>query len=129
MSAHTIPSPVAVKAPSLTARFVRVLPGVGFLFGIGLLGKLLEHTFTRLRTAYPGVPFPHLEYVLWAILLGLAIGNTFGVAPFLRAGIATYELWLKLGIVLVGARFVLQDISGAGCCGTSAVVISDASAR
>lgn len=80
------------------------------LFGIGLLGKLLEHTFTRLRASHPGVPFPHLEYVLWAILLGLAIGNTVGVAPFLRAGVATYELWLKLGIVLVGARFLLQDV-------------------
>jgi uncharacterized integral membrane protein (TIGR00698 family) len=110
MSAHTIPSPVAVKAPSLTAQFLRVLPGVGLLFGIGLLGKLLEHTFANLRVAYPSIPFPHLEYVLWAILLGLAIGNAFGVAPLFRTGVATYELWLKLGIVLVGARFLLQDI-------------------
>ena len=110
MSAHTIPSPVAVEAPSLTARFLRVLPGIGLLFGIGFLGKLLEHTFAQLRTSYPGVPFPHLEYVLWAILLGLGIGNTLGVASLFRAGVATYELWLKLGIVLVGARFVLQDI-------------------
>ena len=96
MSAHTLPSPVAVQTPSLTTRFLRVLPGVGLLFGIGFLGKLLEHTFAHLRTAYPSMPFPHLEYVLWAILLGLAIGNTLGVAPFLRAGVATYELWLKL---------------------------------
>ena len=27
-----------------------------------------------------------------------------------RPGVATYELWLKLGIVLVGARFLLQDV-------------------
>jgi uncharacterized integral membrane protein (TIGR00698 family) len=110
MSAHTIPSPVAAPALSLTTRFLRVLPGIGLLFGIGLLGKLLEHILTQLRTTYPSVPFPHLEYVLWAILLGLAIGNTFGVAPFFRQGVATYELWLKLGIVLVGTRFVLQDV-------------------
>jgi len=108
VSTRTIP--IAVPAPSLTTQFLRVLPGVALLFGIGLMGKLLEHTFTHLRTAYPAIPFPHLEYVLWAILLGLAIGNTVGVAPFLHAGVATYELWLKLGIVLVGARFLLQDI-------------------
>jgi uncharacterized integral membrane protein (TIGR00698 family) len=87
-----------------------VLPGVGLLFGIGLLGKLLEHTSVVLRTTHPGIPFPHLEYVLWAILLGLAVSNTIGVAPIFRIGVATYELWLKLGIVLVGARFLLQDI-------------------
>src|SRR5215472_16953016 len=110
MSTHTIPSPMVAPALSLTARFLRVLPGIGLLFGIGLLGKLLERTFAQLRTTYPGVPFPHLEYVLWAILLGLMIGNTLGVARPLRPGVATYELWLKLGIVLVGARFVLQDI-------------------
>ncbi|MEG9435738.1 putative sulfate exporter family transporter [Edaphobacter sp. HDX4] len=108
MSVQTIP--VTAPSPSLSARFLGVLPGVALLFGIGLLGKLFEHTSTVLRTTYPSIPFPHLEYVLWAILLGLFIGNTWGVAPLFRAGVATYELWLKLGIVLVGARFLLQDI-------------------
>ncbi|WP_260704822.1 YeiH family protein [Edaphobacter flagellatus] len=110
MSAHTIPAPIEAPASSLAARFLRVLPGIVLLFGIGLLGKLLEHTFTHLRATYPSIPFPHLEYVLWAILLGLAIGNTLGVASIFRPGVATYELWLKLGIVLVGTRFLLQDI-------------------
>lgn len=110
MSAHTISSPVAIPTPSLTARFLRVMPGLVLLFGIGLLGKLLDHTFAQLRAAHPGIPFPHLEYVLWAILLGLAVSNTIGVAEVFRSGVATYELWLKLGIVLVGARFLLQDI-------------------
>jgi len=99
---------MAVVAPSLTTRLLRVLPGVALLFGIGFLGKFLEHTFTHLRTDYPGIPFPHLEYVLWAILLGLAIGNTLGVAPLFRPGVATYELWLKLGIVFVGACLLLS---------------------
>ncbi|HEU4635726.1 MAG TPA: putative sulfate exporter family transporter, partial [Edaphobacter sp.] len=108
MSVQTVP--VSAPAPSLSTRFLRVLPGVLLLFGIGLLGKLLEHSSVVLRTTHPGFPFPHLEYVLWAILLGLAIGNTFGVAKFFQPGVATYELWLKLGIVLVGARFLLQDI-------------------
>jgi len=108
VSVQTIP--VSAPAPSLSARFLRVLPGVALLFGIGLLGKLLEHSSVVLRATHPGIPFPHLEYVLWAIVLGLAVGNTVGVAPFFRPGVATYELWLKLGIVLVGARFLLQDI-------------------
>ncbi len=108
MSVQTIP--IAAPVPSLSTRIVRVLPGIALLFGIGLLGKLLEHTFTHLRTQYPGIPFPHLEYVLWAIVLGLAVGNTVGVPRIFRDGVTTYELWLKLGIVLVGGRFLLQDV-------------------
>ncbi len=57
-----------------------------------------------------GIPFPHVEYVLWAIILGLIVANTLEIPHFLRAGIATYELWLKLGIVLIGARFLLGDM-------------------
>lgn len=122
MSVRAIPSPVATPAQSLTARLLRVLPGVALLFGIGLLAKLLEHTFIQLRRAHPGIPFPHIEYVLWAILLGLVIGNTLGVAKLFKPGVLTYELWLKLGIVLVGARFLLQDILHIG--GLSLILVA-----
>ncbi len=48
--------------------------------------------------------------MLWAILIGLLITNTFGLPRIFRAGVATYEFWLKVGIVLLGARFLLGDI-------------------
>jgi uncharacterized integral membrane protein (TIGR00698 family) len=53
---------------------------------------------------------PNIEYVLWAILLGLVISNTLGVPAMFRAGVATYEFWLKTGIVLLGARFLIGDV-------------------
>ena len=108
MSSYAIPSPAVTSVPP-TRRFLSVLPGVLLLFGIGLLGKLLEHLFTIARTQYH-LPAPHIEYVLWAIILGLIISNGIGLAPIFRPGVATYELWLKLGIVLVGAKFILQDV-------------------
>jgi uncharacterized integral membrane protein (TIGR00698 family) len=83
---------------------------MALLFGIGLLGKLLENAETLFHARYPQLAVPHIEYVLWAIVLGLLISNTVGVAPAFRAGVATYELWLKLGIVLIGAKFLLQDV-------------------
>ncbi len=86
-----------------------LLPGTALLFGIGALGKGLESLSTWLRSAH-GLPAPHIEYVLWAILLGLALSNTVGVPRVFRPGIATYELWLKLGIVLVGAKFLFADM-------------------
>ena len=116
MTTQTMPMPSATETPSSPAqksanshRLAAYLPGIGLLFGIGLLGKLIEHTFAVLRTHYH-LPLPQIEYVLWAIILGLLVSNTFGVPSLFRPGVATYELWLKLGIVLVGARFLLQDI-------------------
>src|SRR5207244_12433994 len=53
---------------------------------------------------------PNIESVLSAILFGLIIANTVGVAQVFRPGIATYEVWLKSGIVLLGARFLLGDV-------------------
>lgn len=101
--------------PALAARASRprellaLLPGTALLFGIGLAGKSLESLGAWLRTAHH-VPFPHIEYVLWDIILGLLVSNTKGVPLVFRPGVATYELWLKLGIVLVGAKFLFGDV-------------------
>jgi uncharacterized integral membrane protein (TIGR00698 family) len=108
VSTQTIPA-IPITTPAWPVRLIQMLPGIALLFGIGLLGKLLEHTFTVLRLRYH-LLLPQIEYVLWAILLGLLISNTVGVARFFRPGVATYELWLKLGIVFVGARFLMQDV-------------------
>ena len=48
--------------------------------------------------------------MLWAILFGVVIANTVGLPKVFRAGVATYEFWLKAGIILLGARFILGDI-------------------
>ena len=117
MSTQTIPMPIAADSASVPAAGVapkpasplEYLPGVALLFGIGLLGKLIEHIFTVLRTQHH-IPLPQIEYVLWAIILGLIVSNAFRLPEIFRPGVATYELWLKLGIVLVGARFLLQDV-------------------
>jgi len=66
--------------------------------------------------------FPNIEYVLWAIVLGLVISNTIGVPEIFRSGMATYEFWLKAGIVLLGARFLLGDILKLG--GVSLVLVA-----
>ena len=53
---------------------------------------------------------PNIEYVLWAIVFGLVVSNTVGVPKVFRKGVETYEFWLKVGIVLLGVRFLLGDI-------------------
>ena len=93
----------------LLARLARLLPGIALLFVIGYAGKVAEQVLRRYGTAHH-LALPNIEYVLWAILFGLIIANTVGVAQVFRPGIATYEVWLKSGIVLLGARFLLGDV-------------------
>src|SRR5207237_2829896 len=57
---------------------------------------------------------PNIEYVLWAIVFGLIVSNIVGVPDIFREGVDTYEFWLKVGIVLLGVRFVLGDVARLG---------------
>jgi uncharacterized integral membrane protein (TIGR00698 family) len=90
-------------------QFFRVIPGVLLLAAVGYAGKLLERNVGTYAKAHHWT-FPNIEYVLWAILIGLAISNTVGVPQIFRSGVATYEFWLKAGIVLLGSRFLLGDV-------------------
>lgn len=90
-----------------------LLPGLLLLFVVGYGGKFIEQFIARYGKAHHFV-LPNIEYVLWAILIGLVIANTTGVPEICRRGVATYEFWLKTGIVLLGARFILGDIEKLG---------------
>jgi uncharacterized integral membrane protein (TIGR00698 family) len=90
-------------------RFLAVVPGVLLLTIVGFAGKLIEQSIARYSKTHH-VTLPNIEYVLWAILLGMLISNTVGVSGVFKPGIATYEFWLKIGIVLLGARFLLGDV-------------------
>jgi uncharacterized integral membrane protein (TIGR00698 family) len=79
------------------------------LAAVGYAGKFIEQFVAHYGKAHHLV-LPNIEYVLWAIVIGLAISNTVGVPALFRAGVATYEFWLKIGIVLLGARFLVGDV-------------------
>ena len=95
--------------PSEHSTLLGLLPGIVLLFVVGYAGKFVEH-FLNTWTKARHITFPNIEYVLWAILFGIVIANTVGVAHIFRSGVATYEFWLKLGIILLGARFILGDV-------------------
>jgi len=102
-----MPARVAAQ-PTRRRRLLALLPGIALLFGLGLAGKGLESLGHYLTARH--IYFPHIEYVLWAIILGLLVSNLFTIPQIFRPGIGTYELWLKLGIVLVGAKFLFADV-------------------
>jgi uncharacterized integral membrane protein (TIGR00698 family) len=54
-----------------------------------------------------------LEYVLWALVIGLMISNTVGLPAFLKPAIRT-ELYMKTGLVLLGAEIMFSRILNLG---------------
>jgi uncharacterized integral membrane protein (TIGR00698 family) len=94
---------------SLGRRVVELVPGLLLLAAVGLAGKVIEHSIATYTKSHH-VTFPNIEYVLWAIIIGLIIANTVGIPRVFEPGVATYEFWLKAGIVLLGSRFLLGDV-------------------
>src|SRR6201987_184345 len=112
-----LPQPRAISLPN---RIIALVPGVLLLAAVGYTGKFIEQFVAQYGKAHH-VVLPNIEYVLWAILIGLLISNSVGVPAIFRAGVATYEFWLKVGIVLLGARFLVGDVLRLG--GISLVLV------
>ena len=111
-----------VQAANSFAGVLRLIPGVALLAAIGYAGKVLERTVNTYAKVHHWT-FPNIEYVLWAILIGLAISNVVTIPKIFHTGIATYEFWLKIGIVLLGSRFVLGDVLRLGGVSLGLVVV------
>ena len=99
------PQPVERGAPP----WVQIVPGTILLAAVGFAGKIAEQSIAVYGHAHQ-LTLPNIEYVLWAIVFGLIVSNTVGVPAVCRKGVDTYEFWLKVGIVLLGVRFLLGDV-------------------
>jgi len=64
-----------------------------------------------------------LEYVLWALLLGLVISNLTHVPSWLKSAVKT-ELFIKIGLVLLGAEILFPVIVKGGAVSMLQAVIT-----
>ena len=111
-----------VRESAIGSGFARLIPGILLLTVIGYAGKLTEQSIAAYGKAH-NLALPNIEYVLWAILFGLLLSNTIGVPSVFRAGVDTYEFWLKVGIVFQGVRFLLGDVLKLGALSLGLVAI------
>lgn len=88
----------------------------------GFLSLYLLALLAQFISSFAGFKNLGLETVLFSLLLGLVIGNLFRLPAWLRAGVQT-ELYVKIGLVLLGATILFKDILTAGSFGLIQAVI------
>ena len=63
-----------------------------------------------------------IEYVIFALLLGLLISNTIGMPAWLKPAVQT-EFFIKTGLVILGARLLFMEVLQAGALGILQAVL------
>lgn len=113
-----------LRAVGLQFLLVLLIAGLGAL----LTGKPLKHfiivfpvvyfitLFALLLAGNTQVKNLNLEAVIFSLSLGLLIGNLFKLPDWFRATLAT-ELYVKIGLVLLGTSIIFSDVLKAGSLG------------
>ncbi len=110
-----------VTATRTSRQLVGILPGLVLVVALAVGTKLFAGW---LQTS---ISAPWLRAlaspVIIAIIVGMLIGNLVPQPRALEAGISSYEFFLKVGIVLMGARFLITDVLRLGAVGLAMVVV------
>ncbi|MEM2111515.1 MAG: putative sulfate exporter family transporter [Candidatus Bathyarchaeia archaeon] len=93
----------------------------GYLLGFPLIFFL--SLMSLLIANQDHINYLGLEYVLWALLLGLFISNVIGLPERLKSSIKT-ELFIKTGLVLLGAEILFGSLLAAGAAGLFEITVS-----
>jgi len=88
----------------------------------GFIAIFLLVILAQFVSSYAGFKNLGLETVLFSLVIGLLIGNLFRLPEWLRSGVQT-ELYVKIGLVLLGATILFKDILSAGSFGLIQAVI------
>jgi uncharacterized membrane protein YadS len=86
----------------------RYIAGFPVVFALAWLAQILAGNATA---SYWGI-----EYVIFALVLGLMVSNSVGVPSWLMEAVRT-EYYIKTGLVIMGATILFQEIMAAGALG------------
>jgi uncharacterized integral membrane protein (TIGR00698 family) len=106
--------PVIAGAAVLRANMPAFVPGALLVYVLGWLSQAMA--------GYVGAAGWGLEYVIFALAIGLFINHTIGVPNWLREGLKT-EYYIKTGLVVLGATILFDEIIGAGMLGIMQALI------
>jgi uncharacterized integral membrane protein (TIGR00698 family) len=106
--------PLTAGAAVLGSRLTRFLPGVLLMAALAWLAQAIA--------ALPMVSAWSLEYVVFALLIGLVVNHTVPVPTWLREAVRT-EYYIKTGLVVLGAGILVDDILRAGFLGIAQALV------
>ena len=95
-------------------RVVPFLIGLPVIFGLAWLSRLLAGNGLFVDWG--------IEYVIFALLLGLLVSNTIGVPEWLKPAVQT-EFFIKTGLVILGASLLFMEVLQAGALGIVQAVL------
>jgi uncharacterized integral membrane protein (TIGR00698 family) len=79
-----------------------LLPGIAVLVAVAFAARTAD------------LLIPGVNALLASVAIGILVVNVVGLPDILDPGVATHQLWLETGIVLMGARISLESLLGAG---------------
>ena len=106
--------PLTAGAAVLGARLLRFLPGALLVSALAWLAQAIA--------ALPAVAAWSLEYVVFALAIGLIVNYTVPVPEWLREAVRT-EYYIKTGLVVLGAGILVDDIARAGLLGIAQALV------
>ncbi len=106
--------PLTAGAAVLGARLLRFLPGALLISALAWLAQAIA--------ALPAVSAWSLEYVVFALVIGLIVNHTVPVPTWLREAVRT-EYYIKTGLVVLGAAILVDDIARAGLLGIAQALV------
>ncbi len=98
----------------LGARAVPFLVGLPAIFALAWLARFLAGNGLFVTWG--------IEYVIFALLLGLLISNTIGTPEWLKPAVQT-EFFIKTGLVILGASLLFYEVLQAGALGIVQAVL------
>lgn len=107
-------APLVAGAAALRAHMPTFVPGVVAIYVLAWAARLLG--------ALPFAAGWGLEYVIFALAIGLVINHTVGVPNWLRESLRT-EYYIKTGLVVLGATILFDEIVSAGLLGIMQALI------
>src|SRR5215468_2435306 len=102
---------VVIASPGIAVLGLRVAPfliGLPAVFALAWLARFLAGNGLFVNWG--------IEYVIFALLLGLLVSNTIGTPAWLKPAVQT-EFFIKTGLVVLGAGLLFNEVVQAGALG------------
>lgn len=106
---------IAIAGAILTGRSIKK-------FGVTFIAIYSLTIFALIAAGNQTMKDYNLEAVIFSLVIGLIIGNTFTLPQWFRSSI-TSELFVKIGLVLLGTSIIFTDILKAGALGLAQALI------